>query len=640
MSAYHEQLRSRFAALGLIVALMLLALLVRLWTMQVLSGRSYAAKAENNRVREVTLTAPRGRIFDRNGVPLVTDRAALAVSVDPADESVHTLIVHQQSADKTDDPTKAQIEQRFGALGKLLGMSAQDIWAKVYDSKLEALQPRVVAIDVPVTVASWISEHQTDFPGVSVGEIAVREYPQGSVAAHILGYTGQISDAQLKAAGTNSGYQAGDVVGKTGVEAEYENVLQGDKGVRRIEVNAAGQPQRVVSEQAAVAGRDVKLTIDVKVQRVAEKALADALVEAHQQGFNKARAGAAVALDVKTGDVLAMASAPTYDPSLFLGAITDKEWQKLTSKTSDYPLNNRAIMSAYPPASTFKAVTGLAGLHYGVTYANKVYECHGKWTGMGTQWAKWCWDHAGHGAITFMGGIRESCDTVFYEIGYDFYKRKKEELQSFARHLGLGKKTGIDLPGEVDGRVPDAAWKKAFNKNYPEYQMWLPGDTVNMSIGQGDLLATPLQMASVYAGIANGGKVMRPHVLLSVLDSNGKAARTYRPVVNEKMPSSAGDLDVMRRALVEAATSGTAAGAMKGLGVTVAAKTGTGQVAGKDDYAWYLCFAPADAPKYAVAVLVEQGGHGGSVAGPAARQIVAQLLGLKVEQVHTTDNSR
>jgi len=640
MSTYREQLRSRLAALGLIVVLMLLALLVRLWTMQVLAGDDYAAKAENNRVREISIEAPRGRIFDRNGVPLVTNRAALAVSVDPSDETVHQMIIHEQSADTSDDPTEQDITARFGALADLLGMSADDVWAAVNNSKLVALQPRVVALDVSVKVASYLSEHQDDFPGVSVGEIAVREYPQGASAAHVLGYAGQISDTALKAADMASGYEAGDIVGKTGAEAEYENVLQGDKGTRRIEVNAAGQPQRVVSEQAPVAGHDIKLTIDIKTQKVVESALQDALSEAHSQGYSSAHAGAAVALDVKTGEVLAMASAPTYDPSLFLNSITDKEWTKLTSKSSDYPLNNRAIMSGYAPASTFKAVTGLAGLHYKVTYAGKVYQCHGKWTDMGEQWPKWCWDHSGHGAITFIGGIRESCDVVFYNIGYEFYKRKKEELQAFAKKLGLGSKTQIDLPGEVTGRIPDAAWKKAFNKNYPEYQTWLPGDTVNMAIGQGDVLATPLQMATVYAGIANSGKVMRPHVLEAVLDSSGKVSRAYQPVVNATAPSSADDLKVMTQALMEAASTGTAAGAMKGLGVAVAGKTGTGQVAGKDDYAWYVCFAPAEDPKYAVAVLIEQGGHGGSVAGPAARQIVAQLLGLKVEQVHATDNSR
>jgi penicillin-binding protein 2 len=259
---------------------------------------------------------------------------------------------------------------------------------------------------------------------------------------------------------------------------------------------------------------------------------------------------------------------------------------------------------------------------------------------MGEQWPKWCWNHSGHGSISFEGGIEESCDTVFYEIGYEFYKRKKEELQATSREFGLGSKTGIDLPGEVSGRVPDAAWKKEFNKNYPEYQLWLPGDTVNMAIGQGDLLVTPLQMASVYAGLGNGGTLMRPHVLKDVLDSEGGVALSSEPVAMGQLNASEAELNVLKRALVKVTTTGTAKGTFRGFDVRVAGKTGTAQVYGKDDYAWFCAYAPADTPRYAVAVVVEQGGHGGSVAGPAARNILAQLLGEPLTEVHTTDVSR
>jgi penicillin-binding protein 2 len=640
MSNYRQDLKSRFAALGIVIIIMLAALLVRLWTMQVLQGDSYAAQAENNRVREISLEAPRGRIYDRNGVPLVVNRAALAVSVNPSEDAVRLLLVRSQNSESSDDPTKREIEERFGMLGDLLGMTASEVWEKVSDTRVAALRPRVVAVDVPIEVVSQLAEQQTKFPAVEVDEIAVREYPQGSIAAHLLGYTGEISEKELAASDSSTGYELGDIVGKTGVEAQYENVLQGDKGWRRIEVNAAGKAQRIVDEQAPVPGRDVKLTIDIEVQRVAEKALSDALNEAHRQNFSNAKAGAAVVLDVKTGEVIAMASAPTYDPSIFLGPISTVKWQELTDKASEYPLNNRAIMAAYPPASTFKAVTGLAGLNYGVTYENKTYTCRGKWTEMGEQWPKWCWNHSGHGTITFRNGVKDSCDVVFYEIGYEFYKRKQEELQAMARSFGLGARLGIDLPGEVKGRVPDAAWKKDFNADYPEYQMWLPGDTVNMAIGQGDLLTSPLQMAAAYGAIANDGKVMTPHVMLEVLPGIGEESRIYEPTVAASADVSAASLAVMKRALVDVTTRGTGLSAFRGFGVTVAGKTGTAQVAGKDDYAWFTAFAPASDPQYAVAVVVEQGGHGGSVAGPAARQILAQLFGLKVEQVHATDNSR
>ncbi|MHB1340468.1 MAG: penicillin-binding protein 2 [Coriobacteriia bacterium] len=640
MTTYQQDLKSRFAALGAIVLIVLAALLVRLWSMQVLSGESYAAQAENNRIREISLDAPRGRILDRKGRALVTNRATLAVSVDPADERIRDLIIREQSSNPDDDPTRAELEEVLGGLAGMLDMTPQEVFEKVSDSRVEALRPRVVAIDVPLEVVAQLSERQQEFPGVRIDETAVREYPFGSVGAHVLGYTGEISEAQFKGSDEMTGYELGDIVGKAGAETQFESVLQGDKGRRLIEVNASGKPQRVIDEQPPVAGRDVRLTIDIDVQKVAEDVLGDALDEAHRQNFRKAKAGAAVVIDVATGEIVAMASAPTYDPSVFLGGISDAEWKTLTAKTSEYPLNNRAVMGAYPPASTFKVVTGLAGLDADITYSGRTYSCAGKWTEMGTQWPKWCWNHSGHGTISFDGGIEESCDTVFYEIGYEFYKRKKEELQLYSREFGLGAKTGIDLPGEVAGRVPDAAWKKKFNEDYPEWQTWLPGDTVNIAIGQGDMLVTPLQLASVYAGIANNGTVMRPHILKDVLDSEGKVARSYEPEKMAQVDVTAGDLSIMRRALVRVTESGTGRGAFSGFGVTVAGKTGTAQVAGKDDYALFAAFAPAEKPRYAVAVVIEQGGHGGSVAAPAARNILAKLLGEPLTTVHTTDVSR
>jgi penicillin-binding protein 2 len=640
MTSYQDQLKSRFAVLGVIIVLALGSLLVRLWSMQVLSGDAYAALAENNRIREISLAAPRGRILDREGRPLVTNRATLAVSIDPANDVVRKLIVRAQSADTTDDPTDLELTDAFGGVAGILSMTPQDVFAKVADSRVEALRPRLIAIDVPLDVVAKLAERQAEFPGVRVDEVAVREYPNGSVAAHVLGYTGEISQDQIAQAGAEAGYELGDTVGKTGAEVQFESVLQGDKGRRLIEVNASGKSQRVISEQAPVAGRDIRLTVDLEVQKVTEAVLEDALAEAHRQDFPKARAAAAVVLDVATGEVLAMASLPTFDPSVFLGGISQAEWTALTAKESEYPLNNRAVMSAYPPASTFKVVTGLAGLEYDVASSGSWYRCQGRWTEMGEQWPKWCWNHSGHGSISFEGGIEESCDTVFYEIGYEFYKRKKEELQATSREFGLGSKTGIDLPGEVAGRVPDAAWKKEFNKNYPEYQLWLPGDTVNMAIGQGDLLVTPLQMASVYAGLGNGGTLMRPHVLKDVLDSEGGVALSSEPVAMGQLNASEAELNVLKRALVKVTTTGTAKGTFRGFDVRVAGKTGTAQVYGKDDYAWFCAYAPADTPRYAVAVVVEQGGHGGSVAGPAARNILAQLLGEPLTEVHTTDVSR
>jgi penicillin-binding protein 2 len=619
MPTFRQRLKPRFAALGLIVLLVVGVLAFRLWSMQVLSGHAYASQAENNRVREITIEAPRGRILDRNGVPLVTNRMTMAVTV---------------------SPTVKDDEGMLARLSNVLGVSLSDIREKVTSNKLEALKPRTVAIDVPMSAVAYLSEHESEFPGVSVEQQAVREYPQGTLAAHVLGYTGEISESEFKSRPDLVGYQLGDIVGKAGAERQFERVLQGDRGFERIEVDAAGRPKGVIEKGDPIPGRDVVLTIDSKVQKVAEQALATALKDAHAQKFAKARAGAAIALDVKTGEVLAMASLPTYDPTLFIGGISTANWKTLNAKTSEYPLNNRAIMAQYPAASTFKAFTGLAGLTYGVTSPGTTYDCQGRWTAMGEQWPKWCWDRSGHGLETFMEGVRDSCDVVFYNIGYDFYKRDKEELQKFVRRFGFGSLTGIDLPGEADGRVPDAAWKAAFNANYPEYRKWLPGDTVNMAIGQGDLLVTPLQLTAAYGGIGNGGVVETPHVLKEVLGTDGAVTLEQRAKAAFTTKVSKRDLATMTQALVSVTEQGTAKGAFAGFGVTVAGKTGTAQVANKDDYALFVGFAPANDPQYVVSVIIEQGGHGGSVAAPAARSILAALLGQPITHVHATDNSR
>ncbi len=621
MTTFRQQLKGRFAVLGLIVLVVLGGLLVRLWSMQVLSGKTFAAQAEDNRIRQVSIDSSRGRVLDTKGRPLVTNRPVMAVTVAPS------IISREDSA------------TLIARLSTVIDVPVAEILKRLASYKEERLKPRVVRVDIPMSTVSYLVEHAPEFPDVAVQAAAVREYPFGVLGAHVLGYTGEISESQLKNEQLPD-YRLGDIVGKAGVESEYDKVLQGEKGYRRYEVDSKGRIRRIVAEGEPRAGKDIVLTIDADVQRVAEKALADALAEAHSQGYKNARAGSAVVLDVKTGAVIAMASAPSYDPTKFLGGISDDEWKALTAKDSEYPLNNRAIMAAYPPASTFKAVTGTAGLQYKVTGAYTTYNCPGRWEGMGKQWAKWCWNHAGHGNVTFTQGIEKSCDTVFYEIGKTFYDRRNEELQAFSRSMGLGAETGVDLPGEVPGRVPDAAWKKAYNKFYPEYQQWLPGDTVNMAIGQGDLLVTPLQLTSIYAALGNGGKVMKPHVLKSVLGADGQATKEIAPVVAHDPGITANNLAIMKRALVDVTTSGTGASVFRGFRIPVAGKTGTAQVTNKDDFAWFACYAPADQPRYAVAVVIEQGGHGGSVAGPAARQILSKLFNVPYRPVHTVDVSR
>ena len=423
MTTFRQLLKGRFAVLGVVVLVMLGSLAVRLWGMQVLSGSSFAAAAEGNRIREVSLPAARGRILDVKGRPLVTNRPVMAVTAQ-ATVSEDTTLVAQ--------------------LASVIGVPVDEITKRLSSYKAERLAPRILKVDVPMQTASFLAEHSADFPGIAVEESAVRVYPGGSLAAHVLGYTGEISETQL-AANALPDARIGDVVGKSGVEASYDKVLQGEKGFRRFEVDNQGRVRTVLAEGAPRAGKDIRLTINKDVQAVAEKALSDAIAEAHRQGFTNARAGAAVVLDVKTGAVIAMASAPTYDPSVFLGGISDADWAMLNKKSSEYPLNNRAIMAAYAPASTFKAIVAMAGLQTRLITPSTTFQCPGFWTGMGKQWGKWCWLHSGHGYVSLHKAIGQSCDSYFYNVGKKFYDAKGEKLQDFARTMGLGAKLGIDL---------------------------------------------------------------------------------------------------------------------------------------------------------------------------------------------------
>ncbi len=618
MTTFRQQLRGRFAVLGITVIAVLVALTARLWSMQVLSGEAYASKAESNRVRQVWVDAARGRILDVRKRPLVTNRPVMAVLAEPRVARDRALLAR---------------------LSTLIDIPATEIVQRLGNVKRERLAPRVLRVGVPLATVSYLAEHQTDYPGVSVEAAAVRSYPRGRLAAHVLGYTGEISEEQLKEEKLPD-YRLGDTVGKAGVETEYDKVLQGEKGYRRFEVDSMGRVRRIISEGEPRAGKDIVLTIDADVQKAAEEGLVDAIREAHRQDYHKAAAGAIVVLDVKTGGVIAMASAPSYSPEKFLGGIGQADWKRLNAKGSEYPLNNRGIMGLYPPGSSFKAVTGMAGMKYGLVSAGSSFYCPGRWEGFGKDWAKWCWNHSGHGGIGFINGIVKSCDSVFYEIGKRFYKRKGELFQRFARDSGFGRRSGIDLPGELKGRVPDAAWKSEYNENYPEYQRWLPGDTVNMAIGQGDLLVTPLQLANYYAALANKGRVLQPHVLKYVLGADGKPVLEMTATVVSDPKMKKGHLATMRAGLVGVTQYGTAASAFAGFPYQVAGKTGTSEVKGKDDFAWFACYAPANRPRYAVAVVVEQGGHGGSVAAPAARRVLSRLLKVPYHKVRATDVSR
>ncbi len=613
--------RRRFLEFMGVAGIGLGALFVKLWSMQVISGRDYTAKAEENRITEYTTVAPRGRIFDRNGVELVGNRSSFAVLIS-ADEQSNKKVIRR--------------------LSNVLGIPRETVAAKAADSSSGAQADRLIALDVSDRAVAYIAEKPTAFPGVTVEARTVRTYPQGTLAAHVLGYAGTISQDELSKQNGSHSYESGDTVGKDGAEQAFESYLQGDRGIKRVEINAAGEVVGTVDSIDPVRGNDVRLTIDSKVQKVAEEALQKAFSDAARAKYTNASAGAIVCLDATNGEVIAMASAPTYDPSEFIDGVSSDTWEWLTDDDNDYPLSNRCIAGLYPAASTFKGFTGLAGLEHKFASSSKIWDCKGTWTGFGKKWPQKCWNLNGHGHIGFHHGIVESCDVVFYEIGKQFYNIKGSDtvLQEYLQDWGFGSLTGVELSGEQEGRVPTPEWKKAYNRDAPESQAWQPGDITNLMIGQGDLLVTPLQIACGYAGLATG-TIPKPVLLHSVLAQDGKTvvvdgSRFYGSNFSPKFKES--NIEIMRSGFEGVVSEGSVKSVFSGMGVKSAGKTGTGEVAGKDNYAWYVGYAPAKDPKYVCACIIEQGGAGATSAAPAVRSVLAKALGKSSKHVsgHST----
>ena len=583
----------------------------------------YLRMAEDNRSRAVRIAAERGVIYDRNGSIMVQNRASLML-VTGSD--------HRPS------------KKILASLARLLKIPLPDMEERLRrEGKKPGFLPVVLAEDVPLSIATYIREHQSAYPGVVLETRAVRDYPYLRTAAHIVGYTGEVSDAELKQPRLQ-GRALGDEVGKNGIEFANEAYLSGVNGARWFEVDASGRLLGRLRTKEPVAGKNVVLTLDLRAQRAAEEALAQATVDAHHQKYPRAKSGAAIVLDVNTGEVIAAASLPTYDPAAFVGGLSTAEWKILNSKGSEYPLQNRAIMSSFAPGSTFKPFVALAALREGLATPRTTVLCTGRWTKFGTRWKKFCWKRSGHGRVSLVQALAVSCDSYFYELGWKLSRKAGERLQSWVRTFGFGDPTGVDIPSESRGRVPDTAWKRAWNeRRNPSNKAWVPGDTVNMAIGQGDLLVSPLQLAVAYASLANGGTVYRPYVGKRVVDQDGTILVETRPKIVSQLVFPPAQLAAVRRGLERVVTEGTAKAAFAGFPMPVAGKTGTSQVFGKDDYSWFAAYAPADKPKHAVVVVVEQGGHGGSVAAPAARQILGRIAGYppsvwRVEKVQ--DRSR
>ncbi len=597
-----------FAALALLLFGVLIA---RLWFLQVIGGGEYQERAEANRLRTVITEAPRGAITDRNGKALVTSREVLNLVAEP-----------QQVGGAR---STGALRRLSVALGHPPGYFAAKV-RKAQEAR--PFEPVVLEEETGPELQAYVEERAAQLPGISLRAAYVRDYPQGSIAAHVLGYTGPIP-AEQEEKYADRGYVGNETVGRAGIEAQYEQYLRGIDGREQVEVDARGQVvgRGVLSRTPAQPGETLRLSIDLKVQKALEAALRE---EVRGSGVSTGAAG--VALDPRTGAVLALASYPTFNPDVFQSGTPREVRRVLTG--AGRPLLDRAIAGEYPAASTFKAITAAAALESGLYTPGESINSPGSVTLYKTLFRGF--NNLDHGIINLVTALEVSSDTFFYELADRSFRRQGWPFQDWSRKFGLGRPTGLDLTeGESAGLVPDLAYKRRTcdRATDPINCSWRPGDSVNMSIGQGNVLVTPIQMAVAYAAIANGGTVVTPTLGRAVVDQDGRvlrdlvSARASRPLGLKKQ-----NADIVRRGLLRAANGngGTATPVFGALprSAQVAGKTGTAENPSGIDHAWYVGYAPADDPEIVVAVIVERGGQGANAAAPAVCQAMSAYLGF------------
>ncbi|MDR3709665.1 MAG: penicillin-binding protein 2 [Capsulimonadaceae bacterium] len=585
--------RARARILGIILLAPFAVLAARLWYLQIAHGEDYFRAAESNRTRILRVGAPRGLILDNTGAILASTRPEYAVYAVPA-------VAHRKD-----------ILRRLSAI---LNMSPDEIQGVLTAERRNNYSPVRLALNVSLATITRVEEDRPYLPGVSTAPEPVRWYPRDSLLANTLGSLGRI-DSTMYRAKRGSGYFSDDFVGKGGIEAQYESLLHGTPGGTLVEVQARGGAPVNLGQIEPIPGRTLRLTVDQGVQRAAEDTY-------REHGWT----GGAVALDINTGAVLAMASAPTYNPNAFAKGINGREWATLRLNPGK-PLLNRPVDSLYPPGSTFKQVVGLVGLASHVVTSGTTYICNGSL--MIEKQRFGCW--AVHGPVDFRKAIADSCDVYFYKTGM---LAGPTRISRFAKEYGLARLSGIDLPHEMIGSVPSPEWKeRRFRKLGPIWAEWYTGDTLNMSIGQGFVLTTPLQMAMVTAATANGGTVFKPYLLNSVLDPlTGEVSQKTVPSVLSRVYAPEECFQVVREGMRDCVTDGTGQ-IVNFKSMAVAAKTGSSQVTGSNrTHGWFVAFAPYHNPKIAIAAIVEHGGHGGDTAGKVAYAMLKAYFHLNNEQ--------
>jgi penicillin-binding protein 2 len=600
------QFALRVAILSGLALAMFSIIFFRLWYLQVLSGDKYLKAADNNQVREITVRAPRGEVLDRSGNPLVANRAALALQLQPTE------------LPRSDRKRR----QEFARLGQVIGMSAGQIQRQLRQQTKELpANPVTLKRDVDYDLVYYLRENQAQYPGVSVQHVYVRRYPNGSLAAQIFGYVREVTEEQLKEA-RYQGLVPGDQVGQSGIENTYDNVLRGTNGMTRVQVDAQGRPTGgVLSQTQPRAGDNLLLTIDSRVQAAGEAALG---------AFSTP--GAFVAMNVRDGEILGLGSSPTYDPSVFTKPVIPQSTvDQIFSDEAGSPYTNRATQGLYPTGSTFKPITAVAALESGVVTPTTTIVDGGVFTIGGLSF-----ENAGgasYGALQLPEALQVSSDVFFYNLGADLYSQDDAQ-QRWASELGIGRPTGIDIPGEGAGLLPTPEWRDQLFKEGDTDRPWSVGDNVNLSVGQGDLQTNPLQMAVAYAAIANGGDVVRPHVGMEVEDTSGRAVQEIEPAPQRRVEIAPQHQRAILRGINMAAQSpdGTSYPVFGKFPIPMAGKTGTAERYTQADQSWYVALAPYPNPQIVVAATVEEGGFGVEAAAPVTKQILEAYFNVNERQ--------
>ena len=590
----NEDFSGRLQFLRVVAVCIILVLIGRAGYLQVYDGELYARLAEGNRIRIIPAEAARGTFYDRNGELLVTNRPGFTVSLLPLTEPISPEVIARVSA--------------------LIHVPVEEIQKKI-DAHI-GFDPIRIKNDVLPDIVSIIEEQKDSYPGVVVEVLPVRDYIFGEYAAHVFGYVSEINEEELERR-KGEGYKSGDIIGKFGLERVYDKEVRGIKGGEQVEVDVSGRPVQILGRQSPIPGNDLVLTIDSHIQEAAERAVDDQLAAVH------AHAAAAVVMNPQTGEILAMVSRPAFNPNLFAGGISTVNWNMLNNNPY-HPMDNKAITGEYPPGSTFKIVTGTAALaEHKVTAQEKIFDSGRHWiipkTNAGGEALGW---------IDFEQAMAHSDNVYFYEMGN---RLGVDTLERYARLFGLGTRTGIDLPYEAEGLVPNRKYKA---DNYEDGE-WYLSETFDAAIGQGFNLVTPLQAAMVVSEIAANGQRYRPHLVQRIVDVNGNTVREIKPELLSTLEVDPSVIHHVQEGLHSVTKLGTGTALFAGFPVDIAGKTGTAENSQGRDHSWFVAYGPYKNPNVVVAVIVEQGGFGSVAAGPIARRILEAAFDLD-KQIEST----